>query len=160
MRRITRDIITGACLLRWIVRDIIAGAAVVFPRNFHRAVLSSKKKIGTNQCTKKSRLYSLEKALSAYLSMQYKNRSRSPIRSLSLAVVVLHCLFAREGPVRLPQHAVHKSLEKPYPLPQLSSRRSPLLTPRVQFAAIPVKTCKPIQNSDIVFRGPGLVTIR
>ena len=91
MRRITRDIITGACLLRWIVRDIIAGAAVVFPRNFHRAVLSSKKKIGTNQCTKKSRLYSLEKALSAYLSMQYKNRSRSPIRSLSLAVVVLHC---------------------------------------------------------------------
>ena len=91
MRRITWDIITGACLLRWIVRDIIAGAAVVFPRNFHRAVLSSKKKFGTNQCTKKSRLYSLEKALSAYLSMQYKNRSRSPIRSLSLAVVVLHC---------------------------------------------------------------------
>ena len=36
-------------------------------------------------------LYSLEKALSAYLSMQYTNRSRSPIRSLSLAVVVLHC---------------------------------------------------------------------
>ena len=99
MRRMTRDIITGACLLRWIVRDIIAGAAVVFPRNFHRAVLSSKKVFFfffffffcTNQCTKKSRLYSLEKALSAYLSMQYKNRSRSPIRSLSLAVVVLHC---------------------------------------------------------------------
>ena len=93
MRRITRDIITGACLLRWIVRDIIAGAAVVFPRNFHRAVLSSKKKIWYKSvyCTKKSRLYSLEKALSAYLSMQYKNRSRSPIRSLSLAVVVLHC---------------------------------------------------------------------
>ena len=106
MRRITRDIITGACLLRWIVRDIIAGAAcllrwivrdiiagaaVVFPRNFHRTVLSSQKNFGTNQCTKKSRLYSLEKALSAYLSMQYKNRSRSPIRSLSLAVVVLHC---------------------------------------------------------------------
>ena len=64
-------------------------------------------------------------------------------------------IFAREGLVRLPQHAVHKSLEKPYPLPQLSSRRSPLLTPWVQFSAIPVKTCKPsIQNFDIAREGP------
>ena len=77
--------------MRRITRDIITGAAVMFPINFHRAVLSSKKFFGTNQCTKKSRLYSLEKALSAYLSIQYTDRSRSPIRSLSLAVLVLHC---------------------------------------------------------------------
>ena len=63
--------------------DSRSRAAVIFPINFQ--------KIGANQCTKKSRLYSLEKALSAYLSMQYTNLSRSPIRSLSLAVLVLHC---------------------------------------------------------------------
>ena len=65
-------------------------AAVMFSINFHRSVLSPK----NNWCKsvyKKSRLYSLEKALSAYLSMQYTNRSRSPIRSPSLAVLVLHC---------------------------------------------------------------------
>ena len=67
--------------------DSRSRAAVMFP--FHRSVLSEKK--WSKTVYKKARLCSLEKALSAYLSMRYTNRSRSPIRSLSLAVLVLHC---------------------------------------------------------------------
>ena len=73
----------------------------------------------------KSSTISLEKAMSAYLSMQYTNRSSSPIRSLSLAVLVLHCSL----------HGFHFLLYR--------SRLANLLS----------------LNCDIVFQGPGLVTI-
>ena len=47
--------------------DSRSRAAVMLPINFHRAVLSPKKK--RYKSVYKSRLFSLEKALSAYLSM-------------------------------------------------------------------------------------------
>ena len=66
--------------------DSRSRAAVMFPINF--VILPEN--FWYKSVYKKSKLYSLEKALSDYLSMQYTNRSRSPIRSLSLAVLVLH----------------------------------------------------------------------
>ena len=73
--------------------DSRSRAAVMLSMNFHRSVLSflSPKKVLVQISVQTSRLYSLETVLSAYLSMQYTNRSRSPVRSLSLAALVLHC---------------------------------------------------------------------
>ena len=70
-------------------------ATGMFLINFHRSVLSGVFCrliffLSTKQCTDLDS-FSLEKTLSAYLSMQYTNRLSSPIRSLSLAVLVLHC---------------------------------------------------------------------
>ena len=75
---------------------------------------------------------------------------------------LVQSVFAREGPVRLPQHLQYiNRLGSPIrSLSLLRSPCSPLLTPRFPFSAVPVKTCKSSDpKSDIVFQGPGRVTI-
>ena len=54
-------------------------------------------------------------------------------------------VFAREGPVRLPQHLQYiNRLSSPIrSLSLLRSSCSPLLTPWFPFSAVPVKDCKP-----------------
>ena len=107
--------------------DFRSRATIMFSINFHRSVLSlSPKNKKWYKSVYKSRLFSLEKVLSAYLSMQYTNRLTSPIRSLSLAVLVLHCSL----------HGFH------------------FLLYRSRLASLP------FPNFDIVFQGPGRVTVR
>ena len=76
---------------------------------------------------------------------------------------LVQCILAREGPVRLPQHLQYINRLNS-PIRSLSFLRSPfsrLLTPRCSFSAVPVKVCKPPNPKfDIVFQGPGRVTIR
>ena len=74
----------------------------------------------------------------------------------------VQCVFAREGPLRLPQHLQYiNRLGSPIRFLSLSrSLCSPLLTPRFPFSALQAKACKPSNPIfDIVFQGPGRVTI-
>ena len=76
---------------------------------------------------------------------------------------LVQCVFAREGPVRLPQHLQYiNRLSSPIrSLSLLRSPCSPLLTPRFPFSAVPAKACKPSNPKfDIVLQGPERVTIR
>ena len=87
-------------------------------------------------------------------------RSKSQCTDLDYSV---QCVFAREGPVHLPQDLQYiNRLSSPIrSLSLLRSTCSQLLTPRFPFSAVPVKVCKPSNpKSDIVFQGPGRVTIR
>ena len=58
---------------------------------------------------------------------------------------LVQCVFAREGPVRLPQHLqyINRSSSPVHSLSLLRSPCSPLLTPRFPFPAVPAEARKP-----------------
>ena len=71
---------------------------------------------------------------------------------------LVQCVFAREGPVRLPQHLqyIYRLSSPIRSLSLLRSPCSPLLTPRFSFSAVPAKVYKPSTPTPIsCFRGPG-----
>ena len=133
-----RTITMTTTVLRRRTRDIIAGAAAATAANFHR----------------------LGRFVPLFLFLFYFFRSTNQCTNLDYRV---QCVFARDGPVRLPQHLqfINRLSSPIRSLSLLRSLCSPLLTSRFPFSAIPAKVCKPPNpKSDIVFQGPGRVTIR
>ena len=70
---------------------------------------------------------------------------RTPFYQCTNLGYLVQFVFAREGPVRLPQHLqyINRSNSPLRSLSLLRSPCSPLLTPRFPFPAVPVKACKP-----------------
>ena len=91
------------------------GMTVVSPINFHR--------------------------LGRFVSYIFICRSTNQCTNLDYLV---QCVFAQEGPVRLPQHLQYiNRLSSPIRCPSLlRSPCSPLLTPRFPFSAVSAKACK------------------
>ena len=81
-------------------------------------------------------------------------RSTNQCRNLDYLV---QCVFARGGPVRLPQHlqCINRLSSPIRSLSLLRNPCSPLLTPRFPFSALPAKVCKSSNPKSIsCFRGP------